>query len=413
MLNIVQFSGGRGTRSLTEAFLAQGNCKFVSIVNAYDDGKSSGQIRRFFKMLGPSDIRKTQQSMLSRDHPDFDLHNSLFDYRFRDKSDHDDVVLQISRFVEGSADGIGDIVVSRADLAEALRIFGKAFLEGVRHAEIELGESFDFSDCSLINCFYAGAFLVFQRDLALTTNFFDKLFEIRGTVVTTNIENKKLVAIRESGEVLYSEAEIVELRSNVRIKSLFIVDDYPSPNVVEPMTAEERLAYLQSLRTSVTADSAVLREIAGADILIYGPGTQHSSLYPSYLALGVADAIAQNRHAIKIFVCNIGEDYEIPEYTASELVNGAHRYLLMESRFDLTKDKFFDVVLANQPASPSPSRSKYVQNDATTEGLGIAVISDNFEDADNVGKHDGKRVVELCLKLHRESLIHRIVKGLQ
>ena len=31
-----------------------------SIVNAYDDGKSTGTIRNFFKILGPSDIRKVQ-----------------------------------------------------------------------------------------------------------------------------------------------------------------------------------------------------------------------------------------------------------------------------------------------------------------------------------------------------------------
>ena len=36
----------------------------TSVVNAYDDGKSTGEIRKFFGMLGPSDIRKVQELML-------------------------------------------------------------------------------------------------------------------------------------------------------------------------------------------------------------------------------------------------------------------------------------------------------------------------------------------------------------
>ena len=37
-------------------------------------------------------------------------------------------------------------------------------------------------------------------------------------------ENKKLVGLRENGQMLYSEAEIVELRSNVRIERIFLLD---------------------------------------------------------------------------------------------------------------------------------------------------------------------------------------------
>ena len=50
--------------------------------NAYDDGKSTGEIRRFFNMLGPSDIRKVQQLMLPKGDPDFESNNWLFEYRF-------------------------------------------------------------------------------------------------------------------------------------------------------------------------------------------------------------------------------------------------------------------------------------------------------------------------------------------
>ena len=76
-----------------------------------------------------------------------------------------------------------------------------------------------------MNCIYAGAFLKFNRNIEQATIYIDKLFKLQGTVLPTSIENKKLVALRENGQMLYSEAEIVELRSNVRIENIFLLDN--------------------------------------------------------------------------------------------------------------------------------------------------------------------------------------------
>ena len=403
MLNVVQFSGGRGTRCLTEAFLTYPNCNLISIVNAYDDGKSSGELRRFFGMLGPSDIRKTQQTMIPTSDPNREAFDRIFDYRFPDNATHEHCISVLNDFASGQSDRVGDLAVEPAEIRATLRIITASFLNGLKDAEATLGAPFNFADCSFINCLYAGAFLLFQRSFARTAAYFDKLFGIRGTVLTTNSENKKLVAIRESGEVLYSEAEIVELRSNVRIRDIFLVDEYPSRSVVDAMALEDRYRYLKSLQIGVAADGAVLRAIADADILIYGPGTQHSSLYPSYMTLGIPDAIAQNRHAVKIFVCNIGEDYETPQYTASELIKGAYRYLNRMTNVTFSPADLFDYAFVNNPGS-SDNR-KYITNDtATALDLGVPVISDNFEDPDNLGKHNGRKLVALSMKILRESL---------
>jgi 2-phospho-L-lactate transferase/gluconeogenesis factor (CofD/UPF0052 family) len=60
MLNVVVLNGGRGAASIIPALLCREGLNVTSVVNAYDDGKSTGEIRRFFDMLGPSDIRKVQ-----------------------------------------------------------------------------------------------------------------------------------------------------------------------------------------------------------------------------------------------------------------------------------------------------------------------------------------------------------------
>ncbi len=408
MLNVVLFSGGRGTTSLIKAFLDYENTHLIALVNAYDDGKSTGEIRRFFGMLGPSDIRKTQQSMLSPGHPNFEIYNRIFSYRFPKGTADAAARDSLHAFSSGARNGIDGLTLPDEPWTAVLREFAARFLAGLETAERVRGERFDFADASLINCLYAGAFLAFGRDFDLATRYFDRLFEIGGNVLTTNAENKKLVAIRETGEVLYSEAEIVELRSNVRIRNLFIVDEYPRKETVEPMAAAERLSYLTSLQSSVRASDSVLRAIADADILIYGPGTQHSSLYPSYMTRGVPESIAEKRDAVKIFICNIGEDYEIPEYTASELVEGAYRYLTRNARFSIRREDLFDYVLANVPANAG--NQKYIPNDATASRLGVPVIAENLEAADNPGKHDGRLVAERCIALYRDFLLSELPK---
>src|SRR5579862_1649237 len=58
-INVVLFSGGSGTQSITEAFLKHPQISLTILINAYDDGHSTGRLRRFIPgMLGPSDVRK-------------------------------------------------------------------------------------------------------------------------------------------------------------------------------------------------------------------------------------------------------------------------------------------------------------------------------------------------------------------
>src|SRR3954471_13726106 len=58
-INVVLFSGGSGTQSITEAFLRHSQIALKILINAYDDGHSTGRLRRFIPgMLGPSDVRK-------------------------------------------------------------------------------------------------------------------------------------------------------------------------------------------------------------------------------------------------------------------------------------------------------------------------------------------------------------------
>lgn len=404
MLNVVILNGGRGAAAVIPALLTRQGVHVTSVVNAYDDGKSTGEIRRFFGMLGPSDIRKVQELMLPEDDPDYEANLKVFRYRFPEAVAHSDAVAQLQAFSSGASDELVGARFTSGKVRSALRAFVREFLAGLQAIEKVRGERFDFSDCSIMNCLYAGAFLVFNRNFEEATLFIDRLFKLRGTVLPTSIEDKQLVALRENGQMLYCEAEIVELRSNVRVDRIYLLDKPLSRERFEMLSLEEKRYYLERHHCYVAVSPGVRLALKQADIIIYSAGTQHSSLYPTYLSAGLAESVADNKAALKVFVTNIGADYETPTYKASDYIKGAHRYLNLSDARAYSMQELFDVVLVNH--SQIKADETYVELDE--EGFAdvpVRRVTDAFESPQAPGKHDGAKVVQTILELYEASTV--------
>ena len=84
-----------------------------------------------------------------------------------------------------------------------------------------------------------------SRNIERATIGIDQLFQLCGTVLPTSIEDKKLVAQRENGEILYTEADIVELRSNVRIDRIYLLDKSLDRSNFEILDKNEQRSYLE------------------------------------------------------------------------------------------------------------------------------------------------------------------------
>src|ERR1700687_2465435 len=81
-LNVVLFSGGSGTGTICSALLRQPQLALTIIINAYDDGHSTGRLRRFIPgMLGPSDVRKNINRMMPRTQERHEALLSLSEHR--------------------------------------------------------------------------------------------------------------------------------------------------------------------------------------------------------------------------------------------------------------------------------------------------------------------------------------------
>ena len=64
-IRVVLFSGGSGTRTITEHFARHPQISLTILINCYDDGHSTGRLRKFIPgMLGPSDVRKNINNLM-------------------------------------------------------------------------------------------------------------------------------------------------------------------------------------------------------------------------------------------------------------------------------------------------------------------------------------------------------------
>jgi 2-phospho-L-lactate transferase/gluconeogenesis factor (CofD/UPF0052 family) len=398
VLNLVILNGGRGAASLIPEIFGRQGFNVTSIVNAYDDGKSTGQVRRFFEMLGPSDIRKVQALMLPDDVADHHANRALFDFRYAVGENRETVLADMQAFAEGQ-DSIAGIVIQGPPVVRALRTFISEFLGALSVIEKVRGEQFSFDDCSIMNCVYAGAFLASGRDFERTARSIDRLFRLKGTVIPNSVENKWLMALRRNGAVLYCEADIVELRSNVLIDRIYLLDRPVDRDRFVKLTLDEQRHFLSRHHSPATASPGVRLALEQADIIIYSAGTQHSSLYPTYMSRGLAETIAANQEALKIFVTNIGADYETPTYRTSDYVRGAYHHLCLADRRQYAPGELFSAILINNGRRKADET--YVDHDEDGfGGIPVPRIIADLESVDAPGRHDGAKVMDAILSLH-------------
>src|SRR6188472_1341195 len=68
-VRVVLFSGGRGAGALVRQLVAREGVALTIAINGYDDGASTGEVRRFLgDSLGPSDFRKNASRLATELH---------------------------------------------------------------------------------------------------------------------------------------------------------------------------------------------------------------------------------------------------------------------------------------------------------------------------------------------------------
>jgi 2-phospho-L-lactate transferase/gluconeogenesis factor (CofD/UPF0052 family) len=361
-VRVVLFSGGRGSGALTAQLVANPHIALTLAINGYDDGASTGEVRRFLgDALGPSDFRKNASRLARLLHTAPDPLVDLLDLRLDERLAERSTASRLAAAIAG--DGADDprlaSAIALAGAVPAPARAGVAARLARMAAELDVSDApFRFADCSVGNLVFAGSYLLAARRFNDAVDDYSGLLGLPPGVIenVTDGTNAFLVAVDQDGRLLGSEEEIVDAKRRNRIEDIWLIGERMGAEEMRQLAglAREPLAREMERRAAAVRLNPRLAEAIGrADLIVYAPGTQHSSLFPSYLTPGLSDAIVRNLTAIKLLVTNIQEDAEIAGSSAVDIIDRAVFYLKEKGRRPIATPCLITHYLVNDPRESS------------------------------------------------------------
>ena len=278
-MKTVILSGGSGNDSLIRGlkyYYPSMNCKVI--VNAYDNGKSTGVCRAVTNTLGVSDIRKNHIRMYKAMHGNCNKNIiECYDNRYD--------------FTPGN---------EVAEITEKLNTWGMPqFVPLVeRFFATPEAKNYRYTDFNISNIVYAEMYA--QSGYEYTNDYFcNKILDIDSFVLLNSFSNVYLKAITNSGYVIKDEGEIVEWCNR---------DD-----------KIESCLYGTVLNTEL--NPCAVASIESADLIIISTGTFWSSIYPTLEFGDLYKLINKNTHAKKVWALNCEEDKDSYGVSADEFIS--------------------------------------------------------------------------------------------
>src|SRR3989344_428825 len=332
---LTMFSGGTGSNRLTKGLLEMG-ADITLLVNAYDDGKSTGHIRRNLNLLGPSDIAKNIVALMGDSKQEL---RSFLEYRLpitkTSEQLRSDLRLAIT---DHEKSGLINDFLNKTDVSikTQLRVFLTEFERAISTWETKYNQVYDLRDYGIRNMIYVGAHFHYNKDYHFTNNKLIEFFGLSGKIFLNNQEPLWLIAVTEKGNLLNCEAEVVFDHLNEEISEIFLVKkqlgdaDIRQFNLLPSIN--DKINYIKSnFAVYPEATEEAIDSIKQSELIIFPPTTFHSSLTPTLVTKGISEAL-NNSNSLKIFVANLirergfhtlGENLvELEKYINHETNNG-------------------------------------------------------------------------------------------
>ncbi len=273
--HIVILAGGTASRNLTIALIHQG-VRVTRLVPAWDSGGSSKLIRESLHILPVGDIRQALMAMAYAEGHAGDVVR-VFNARLSETGGQPELKRELGFYSEGEHPAFKTM---RRDIAEAILRYLRVFIASA-------GKDFDWRRGSIGNFILAGALLVEDGDINAAILAFKSLCGINGNVWPTSKDHDlTLKAELNDGRHVEGQDEITRLpeeAARIGIRKVTLGKAEANPNAREA--------------------------IAGADAVVFGPGSFYTSVLPHLLVSGIADTLAHSRTP-KILIGNMLEDRE-------------------------------------------------------------------------------------------------------
>lgn len=364
------FCGGRGATTITQALIRQTNAKITLIINCYDNGLSTGRIRNYLHgILGPSDFRKNLSTVLSAIEQN-EVSNFL---EHRIESFDSQTLDLLNLVIKDSKLDLNLISATQwQHISTALHQF--------RLYELEKLEKFDYSDCAIGNLIIAGQYLKNLNDINHTFQNISKTFlgtNSRFEIINaTDGTNLYLCGKSTDNKWILSEEEIVENPGKLRISEVFLT--------AKQLKVHSKIDDTTWISPNLNPEAQIA--IQNADIIIYGPGTPTSSLYPTYLTRNLGKIIAANQNALKLFISNILPDKDDPFGNLESRIEGTISHLTRNEKID--KHDLINLIFC------SKNEKNLISN---LNQNSIEIITDQWVSSD--GRHLGPAIINQLDKI--------------
>lgn len=316
-MRIVILTGGTGSIALQRGLYnaLETNLDGIEtqiIVNAYDNGLSTGAVRQVMdgEILGPSDVRKNQATRLQMKHPNSPWLRAL-NRRFtlkpaRVKDFCQEQIIQLVSDLKMQA--------SPADPCELLQIATREYFNSPVALQIE------YVDFSFANIIYAGLARANGNSLRAAASLMAAAMDIEDGVLLNDDKSLFLGAITRSGHRIADEGQIVSWGNEA--------DPFVDVFFTDSRGRETRP------RLCLEAWQAIVQ----ADLIILSPGTQWSSLIPTYASDGFTAAV-KDSNAKLLMVMNRTPDKDSPGQTASDIIDVLVPRYFEEGRLHVLADE--------------------------------------------------------------------------
>ena len=359
-MKITLFSGGRGNKNLITALskLDKNEHNVNIIINGYDDGLSTGELRDYLgNILGPSDFRKCI-SYLGKN---ADI-VKLCDYRLPVGSTKKDFGEYIEKL---------DDTPVKSYLSDFYDYIGDS--------------NFNFSDCAIGNILFS-MFFIETGDFQETVDLYAACLGVPDNFRIINVDcgsSRRLVALLTDGTFLNDESSIVNLEHKTKIADFFFIPFGKRLSLKKDY--KNNLRKLYALNSIPDISALAYYELESSDVVIFGSGTQYSSLLPSYKILGAnIGSIVPPVYMIG----NVGLDHDILNLTHEDIVDCTLNLLNDPLNIHSNIQKYLCVETENDLKFGKSLSDSY---------KGIEIIkNDNFMTSDN--KTNGDEILKFILE---------------
>jgi len=299
---ILFFSGGTALRKTSREIIKYTR-NSIHLITPFDSGGSSATLRKAFGMPAVGDIRNRLMALADQSVSGNPEIFELFAHRLSKGSDQTTLLDEVKRMAAGEHALMRDIPDP----------MGKIICNHFNQFLDIMPADFDLRGASVGNLVLTAGYLANRRQMDPVIYLFSKLVQVCGVVQPTINQDLHLAVRLKNGDVIVGQHLITGKETD------------PIPSPIESVWLTGSLDSREPVQPEIP--DKIRKEISGADLICYPPGSFFSSIIANLIPRGVGEAVASN-YCPKVYVPSTGHDPESNGLSVSDRIALIREHLI-------------------------------------------------------------------------------------